>query len=64
MGQSLNLDSCYYDNIDRVLSDLGGTMDLIGTIVIKKEAVAKSNYRYYMWSNFIHIGMAFNYLAT
>ena len=39
-------------------------MDLIGSIVVNKKAVLEENYVPYLWSNFIHVGMVFNYLSS
>lgn len=58
-----NQNTCYSD-INKFLMDLGGIMDLVGTIVIRSEAIKSSNYSHYTWGNFIHVGMAFNYLST
>ena len=56
--------SRYYYSADEILSDLGGGMDLIGSIVVNKKAVLEENYVPYLWSNFIHVGMVFNYLSS
>ena len=56
--------SRYYNNVDNLLVDLGGLMDLVGSIVIRSEAIKEENYAPYLWGNFIHFGMTFQYLAS
>ena len=59
-----NKKSCYYNDINCLLADLGGLMDLVGSIVIKSEGVKDLHYLPYSWGNFIHFGMTFNYLSV
>lgn len=53
-----------YHNADDVLRDVGGAMDLTGTIIIKSEAVSDSYYLKYIHTHFIHFGMSFDYIAS
>ena len=53
-----------YYNTDTVVSELGGMMDLTGTIIIRSEGVKEEYYTPFMWSNFIHTCMVFSYWAN
>lgn len=53
-----------YDNPDKLMAEIGGTMDLTGTIVISSRGVREEFYRDYLWSNFIHTSMAFSFLKS
>lgn len=53
-----------FSNPDDLLKYVGGGMDLTGTIIIRSEGVNKTFYNKYLDSNFIHFGMAFEYIAS
>ncbi len=53
-----------FSDPNKVLAELGGFMDLTGSIVIKHEAIIEKNYVDYLWSNFIHLAIAFNHIRS
>lgn len=53
-----------YEDINLFMSEIGGSMDLTGTIVIHSRGVQEKFYKDAMWSNFIHTTMALNFISS
>lgn len=57
---SSNMEFCDLNDFAKYI---GGLSDLVGCIVIKSTACQEKYFKNYLWSNFIHVGMMFSYLA-
>lgn len=59
-----NIPSQQYSDISSFIYDIGGSLDLTGTLVTKKEAVNPMFYNRYVNTHFIHVGLNIEYLCS
>jgi glycosyltransferase involved in cell wall biosynthesis len=59
-----NVYSQYYNDADRILFDLGWNLSHLSSLIISKEASVYKYFERYFDTNFLHLGLFFEYVVT